>query len=196
MTAIPVLSLTQPWATLVQLRLKWIETRGWATGAPKRIAIASTAAAPGTGRVGDFWFGPSAYEPDRWVMCADQYEGTAGLPPGDIPLPLGVILCTRDLTSCALIGGPTDFRTGLFEGEAPLHGDRDVIVLHDGQQHARPPCLMLDRAGGPAVDVTDQLPFGNFTAGRYGFLLEGGEDVDPPVQFRGGVGFTRRWEAA
>jgi hypothetical protein len=43
------------------------------------------------------------------------------------------------------------------------------------------------------VDISDQRPYGDFTPGRYGWVLSDIRMVNPPVPFTGGQGFSKRW---
>lgn len=80
------ISLTQPWATLVALEAKRIETRGWSTNYRGPLAIAAAKAFPVDCR--DL----CDEEPFRSVLRA------AGL--GASYLPRGVVLCTTELVDC------------------------------------------------------------------------------------------------
>ena len=85
------------------------------------------------------------------------------------------IVATCTLVDCAPIGGPTDFSTGLVEGEPPAFADRAVVVRHP----ALGPCdesLVLDDPGKGPRDISDQLPYGNFRPGHWALFLE---DVQP-----------------
>jgi hypothetical protein len=43
----------------------------------------------------------------------------------------------------------------------------------------------MDRATVGLSEITDQLPYGDFTPGRYAWLLDDVEPVDPPIPARG-----------
>jgi hypothetical protein len=83
------LSLTQPWATLVALGAKRIETRGWKTSYRGPLAIAAAKAFPVDCR--DL----CDEEPFRSVLRAHGFGAGIG---GD--LPRGVVLCTTELIDC------------------------------------------------------------------------------------------------
>jgi hypothetical protein len=83
---VKALSLTQPWATLVALEAKRIETRGWSTSYRGPLAIAAAKAFPVDCR--DL----CDEEPFRSVLRAH------GLGASD--LPRGVVLCTTELIDC------------------------------------------------------------------------------------------------
>ncbi|HEX5591984.1 MAG TPA: ASCH domain-containing protein [Solirubrobacterales bacterium] len=92
-----VLTLTQPWATLVAIGAKRFETRSWSTGFSGTLAIH---AGKGLGPVG----GVSglrelcASEPFRSVLTEAGFAD-----PRD--LPRGVIVCTTELVGCTEVCG-------------------------------------------------------------------------------------------
>lgn len=80
------LSLTQPWATLVALEAKRIETRSWATKYRGPIAIHAAKSFPG-------WCRDLCYaSPFAEILSA------RGLDPDN--LPLGAVLCTTEIVDC------------------------------------------------------------------------------------------------
>src|SRR4051812_11429933 len=87
-----VLTLTQPWATLVAIGAKHIETRSWETLYRGPLAIH---AAKGLGPVGgkQGLMDLCRREPFRSVLLAAGYLG----PP---PLPLGAIVAVCELIDC------------------------------------------------------------------------------------------------
>ena len=191
-----VLSLWQPWASLVAFGRKRIETRSWSTSYRGPLMIHAAKRPPVSGEcpgsvivdgVGDLMY----LLPDGGWTEEDQVA--AGLEPdGDvlgIPLPLGAVVATCELVSVAPIGGPRSFSTGLFEGMPAPTAGIDVLVRHPPLGGALGgESLILDRWNGPTVDVSDQLPFGDFGEGRYGWLLEEICAVWPPVPRRGHQG--------
>jgi activating signal cointegrator 1 len=114
---LPALTLTQPWATLVALREKRIETRSWSTGYRGRIAIHA-------GK------GPATYgwqylqhlcrnvEPFRSVLAPLIQDGHVAE-----RLPLGAIVATAELVDCV----PTDVLVA--RGEVPRHTQEGVPVI-------------------------------------------------------------------
>jgi activating signal cointegrator 1 len=76
------LSLTQPWATLVALGAKRIETRSWATAYRGNLAIHASKGFPKYAK--DF-----AHEPPVSVLLCMDYE-----------YPLGAVIATCRLVSC------------------------------------------------------------------------------------------------
>lgn len=173
MEGVKALTLHQPWASLVALGHKTIETRSWATKHRGPIAIHAAASVP-------TWVRPlsiGGFEIDR-----DNPPGTdpAYLLRGPIAwpyrLPLGSVVATANLRDCITIGRCHD-------PYAPEVPDLALAVAWPG-----------DRAwhvvGDTAADVTDQLPFGDYSPGRWAWMLD---DIKPcdPVPARGRQGL---WE--
>lgn len=152
------LTLTEPWASLVALGLKSIETRGWPTYHRGRIAIHA-----GKKFTGDDleWLltTPAAFVPlNDAGLDIDQFR-----PSRSFQTTRGCVIATARLTACV------QFDLGMVER----------IGRHYG---------------------ANELLFGNFSKGRYGFVLAdvirlsepipavgslGFWDWDPPVELRG-----------
>jgi|GEM_PF-1821147 len=172
-----VLSLWQPWASLVAMGVKTIETRSWRAPQAligKRIAIHAAKTPSG----GIRWLGPYQYYVGRggaW-MC----EGSVGLNIG-LVLPLGAIVATARLAGCvpmSVFPMPNGARRWLWvpPGRADLNYSTD-----DGAEH-------FER------DCSGQLPYGDFRDGRWAWLLEDVQPLAEPVPFKGGQGLTKTWE--
>jgi hypothetical protein len=81
------LSLIQPWATLIALEAKRIETRGWSTSYRGPLAIAASKGFPRDCK--DLcWIPPFSI----WLLRENPGDPTA--------LPLGAVICTCDLVNC------------------------------------------------------------------------------------------------
>jgi hypothetical protein len=180
-TELPVLSLWQPWATLIIVGVKTIETRSWR--APKsiigqRIAIHATKKPPKEDqRVGEY--GVHQMGDDSWAM---QRINTLRY----IPLPLGAVVATVRLVATLPVVELWEIHP-LFSGGAGC-----VATTQPNAEH--PPKLMVWNDGetyGHAIE--DQRPHGDFTPGRWAWLLEDVQAVDPVVPFVGGQGFSKRW---
>lgn len=170
---LPVLSLRQPYASLVAARRKWIETRAWRDRrrqVPFRMGIAASKR---------HFTGPW---PEGLIAEVDQHlPGGLATYPDD--LPLGELVATVQVTAFAPIGGPTSFRTGIVEGEEPEWGDVPVVVAHEASELGDA-YLCIDWPGAKKSfgwglghdNITDQLPLGIFDCGRWAWLLA---DVQP-----------------
>lgn len=202
-----MLTLHQPWASLVAVGRKRIETRSWSTSYRGPLAIHAAKRPPRDGECpgrvewnqvtqdvnGAGWI---YWLPEPWT---EEEQVLAGLPPdGDLcafPLPLGAVVATCTLVDVAPIGGPTSFRTGTFEGDEGDFPDRPVVVHHPpylGVPPVHGESLVLDN--GSCTDITDQLPFGDFQPGRYAWLLENIAYIDPvPARGRQGLWESRWW---
>jgi hypothetical protein len=169
MTAIgiPVLTLHQPWATLIALGVKTIETRGQGTKVRGRIAIHAAKQSPG-----------------RWYICGNDemaawaYDGwalgrvTDGVAHMQYHMPLGAIVATANLVDSVPMLTDDDWRP------------RGGYVMLDGYGHAK---LWPD-----GVDISDQVPYGDFRPGRWAWILDDIQPLAQPVQFKGGQGWSRR----
>ena len=106
------ITLTQPWASLVALGEKKIETRSWRTYHRGRLAVSSAKAFP------------------RWAreMCLPgtpigNYLLSAGYPRLDLDLPLGVVVCTVFHEKCVR----------MTEGNSPALPERDYGHYEPGR---------------------------------------------------------------
>lgn len=144
--ALKALSLTQPWASLVAIGAKAIETRSWGTAYRGPIAIHASKGFPGEARdlVG--------VEPFRSALLYDGL-GAGKLAMIDGELPLGAIVAVADLVGCWRMGaawlaseamGLNAIGVRVGEHEAAF-GDytpgRHAWLLHDVHALERPvPC--------------------------------------------------------
>lgn len=187
-----VLSLHQPWATLVALGVKTIETRSWP--APRwlvhrfgeqRIAIHAAA----TPRALDYlcWeedhLGetPDVLVPVRHLVREIDYS-PRGLVRAVHDLPLGAIVATAVLADCIPM-----VHTG-EEGAI-----RTLDIDGDGALWVVEPARDEEGEDFDQVCVSHQAPFGDFKAGRWAWLLEDVQPLREPVPFRGGQGLTKEW---
>lgn len=163
------LTLTQPWASLVVLGEKSIETRSWKTSYRGPLAIhAAKKAAP----------------LEEWPAgAADElWRPIIGVPPPVEPddirlaLPKGYIVGTVELVSIRQVHGYTD--------QGPILGwpDREESGSSIGDL-------------GKYVNAThpweQELAFGDYSPGRYAWLLRNPEAWENPVPARGALGL---WE--
>lgn len=160
------LTLHQPWASLIAIGAKRIETRSWSTSYRGPLAIHAAAHVPAGGlgyvpgrvnaveilRAGGVLGGADMdhRRPASWMEC--KYR-----------LPLGAVVATCRLVDVV----PTDLN-------APSeHHDRwGYYVRHDG-------VLFLG---------TQEFAFGDFTRGRYAWLLADVKPLDPSVPAKGRQG--------
>jgi hypothetical protein len=151
------LTLTQPWATLVAIGAKQIETRSWRTSHRGPLAIH---AAAGVGSLG----GKRGFqdlcdtEPFRSVLAIAGIQSAADLP-------LGCVLATCTLVSVVPTRQMTNGSSCWWDGP-------------DGRRYA--------------YTLSDQeRAFGDYTAGRFAWLLADVVALSAPVPARGSLGL---WE--
>lgn len=181
------LTIRQPWASLIAHGVKTIETRSWSTEYRGPLAIhAGKSKPPFPWRAGGWVTGHSVL---RYHDRVDE-QFSLSLYGGDAQrLPLGAVVATCTLADVVPIGGPYSFRTGIAEGDEGDFPDSRVVVRRPAVGWA-PESLVIDR---PHEDITDQLPYGDFTPGRWAWLLT---DIKPcdPVPAKGRLGMWD-WEA-
>lgn len=175
------LTIRQPWASLISLGVKRIETRSWSTSFRGPLAIHAGKAKPSRDlvRMGQ-WL-------TRWDYGEGRYAMSDGLGKW-VALPLGAVVAVCDLIDVVPIVASDHYI------EAPC-------VIH---AHKRPPHF-LSCAPYPELvafrdpmqegtDVSDQLPFGDFTPGRFAWLLDNVRAV-VPVEMKGALGLRDLPEA-
>ncbi|MHB1731900.1 MAG: ASCH domain-containing protein [Ferrimicrobium acidiphilum] len=152
---IKALTLYQPWASLVALGVKTIETRSWSTEYRGRLAIYAASSIPTDVRLnvlnqrvnGHNHHYEGGYTPILNALYNGGFESTSDLPLGAI------------VASCELIDVVPITRLGNDAG----HTEYRVVdmPLFRG--------LHLLREKDEVVE--DQRPYGDFTPGRYAWLL-------------------------
>ena len=100
------------------------------------------------------------------------------------PLPLGAVACTVEVTDALPIFGDDDeLTTAWLPHLAPKRRDGGLWRWHGSDDHA--PC---PSSTWKVSDITDQLPLGDFTPGRWGWMLTDPRPCDPmPCKGRQGV---------
>lgn len=156
------LTLTQPWATLIAIGAKRIETRSWWTGYRGPLAIH---AAKGPSTIG--WM-------QLQHMCrnVEPFASTlAHLIEGEHVaerLPLGCVVAIADLVDCVRIATSWTHRTETLPHTIGRHLDDGTPVLWE---------------------LTDQeIAFGDYTPGRFAWLLDNVRALPVPVPARGAQG--------
>ena len=169
------LTLHQPWAQLIALGVKTIETRTKPTKYRGELLIHAGAAEPPSGyQYGDYevpglqMFHNGGYVP-KMVRLTDYT---------DIPLPLGAIVASCNLVDVVPIVGQDDDMPesacievsptiSLLWGSVTIVGKEDVYGPREEDTR-----LVI-------AEVTDQLPYGDLTPGRFAWLLE---DIQPTTE--------------
>ncbi len=145
------LTLTQPWATLVAIGAKRLETRSWTTTYRGPLAIHAAKTFP------------------TWA------RGLCVPGPGFARSPF------YDALRAAGVRGPVRDRRRCSTGDLPLGKIIAVCRLVDVRRITSPEALGCPL--GP-----DEFAFGDFTPGRYAWLLDQVTPLDPPVPARGAQG--------
>lgn len=179
MVDVKAITLHQPWASLIALGVKKIETRSWP--APKgligqRIAIHAGSKEP------------------RWMLpitlngygVESRPRWTLSRPDGpELPLPFRAVVATATLTDCVPMvqfhsQGPGHEPVPTYTPEGPL--TFPLLAINNDTSG-----LSIHRGGGTGIvdDMTDQLPFGDFAPGRWAWLLDDTKPVDPPIPAKG-----------
>ena len=178
-----VLTLHQPWATLIALGVKTIETRGQAFRSlvGQRIAIHAAATMGALNYLcwqedhdGET---PDVLLPVRHLLTVDQRDN--GIVRAVHGLPLGAIVATALVTESLQVRN--------------VHaGATDNFLWHSGAD------LHIERGGRVSNSkmVTDQLPYGDFRPGRFGLLLADVRSLAEPIPFKGGQGLSRSIDPA
>lgn len=180
------LSLWQPWASLIAVGAKTIETRGWSTTYRGPLLIHAAATIDGVRTLEfdyeDGWT-VGALNDTPHVFCRQRIDGemvvqryTDGDGPHPLPLGAVVAVCTlADVVPIEELGW-----TGLWVGWA-WQGANGSCERHSSSAK--------DPAGGRRVVVNaDQRPYGDFAPGRYAWLLADVRPLTPPVPAQGRQG--------
>lgn len=168
--AVKALTLHQPWASLVAVGAKTIETCSWPTSYRGRLLIHAGKQAPESGMYGD-------YEVRR--MEIDGTKGWwlfgPGLPVTGVLLPLGAVVA-----SCTLAD-----RVPIIDLANRSHDGSSHIAEYPsegGLEHQQGGLWLIGtnkRTHGHPTRIEDQHPFGDFSPGRWAWLLE---DVKPTTE--------------
>jgi activating signal cointegrator 1 len=160
------LTLWQPWASLIAVGAKTIETRGWSTSyrGPLLIHAAKFRCA----------------QPWRLAVPIAAVPAVDAL---DRPLPLGAVVAAADLVDCVPILAPLDRlpRSWMPHVAETINGE--LRVWQGSNDHA--PCPSMTWR---TTEIEDQRPFGDFTEGRYAWLLENVLPLAEPVPAKGQQG--------
>lgn len=172
------LTIRQPYATLIALGVKTIETRSWR--APQALIGQTIAIHAGKHRPKDVWCSASAdpvFPPPLarlydYGKCVDPQESNDGewwryRWDG----PLGAIVATATLADCVPMIDATDPEDYCADMEAGF-----LAVLPKGDLSA---WFYADGSDLDGRCITDQLPYGDFQPGRWAWLLT---DVKPTTE--------------
>ena len=170
------LTIRQPWASLIAVGVKTIETRSWSTRYRGPLAIHAGKATP-----------DGLWEGGDWAIAWDGSPRNAfayrHILSNRLDLPLGVVVATCTLADVVPI---EDLDAPIAEIETL---DCGVVIYRRPVEDPDQYLLHTNRFEHPPIDtdVSDQLPFGDFTPGRFAWLLT---DITPcePVPAKGRQG--------
>ncbi len=184
------LTLWQPWASLVALGVKTIETRSWSTKYRGPLAIHAGAKKPA--RIWTQYERPDLYDDIRIEPYLDIQED--GNNPGQFAYdwvgPLGAVVATSILLDVVPI----------LAGDLAERADMDDLPYPRVESHVGLGPDFLDGwldlyhpTMGSAVDpeddgrsIPDQAPYGDFMPGRFAWLLDNIIRLPEPPAARGG----------
>lgn len=203
------LTLWQPWASLIALGVKSIETRAWSTSYRGPLAIHAAATTKGFdmlpgdcegtveggwryGYIGDFQAAHCFRSSDEgtrgetYLHCLNG-PGTTSEPD---PCPLGAVVATCTLVDVVPIIAPEENPFDRY----PCVQTSLVSDWPDGWLELYHPTLgnPIDPEGS-GLSIPQQAPFGDFSPGRYAWLLADVEPLAEPVPAKGRQGL---WEWA
>ena len=189
------ITLWQPWASLVALQIKTIETRSWP--APKaligqRIAIHASKKQPGWCEIGEYGVEPWFYnvrhvedcyceEGEVTPECARRSPSRPLLSKSGAMvslLPLGAVVATATLAHCVRMVNIAYVFAQHPEVPWPnvqLNGTDTATLVHAGDDIA-------------PVRLDDQIPYGDFTHGRWAWILTDIKALPEPVPATGRQG--------
>lgn len=140
------LSLTQPWATLVAIGKKRVETRSWGTDYRGRIAIHAAKKFPVEA---------------KYIVTEQPFAAALGWNLiGNVYLPLGMILATADVLDCR----------------------RTETVIQPTL-----PTLLRSARSWSVEPGSDEYQFGDYTPGRWAWLLGNVVQLTKPVPCKGAL---------
>lgn len=185
--SVKALTLHQPWASLVAMGVKTVETRSWSTKYRGRLYIHAGTSLEGLRSLEfdyeDGWAIGSFEHDDDEAFCWQRINGEMIVQryhggEGPERLPLGAIVATCELVDVVPI---------VDREEGPVDAPTFVATF---TRPAKAAALVLVRRGQTPVwtDIEDQRPYGDFTPGRFAWLLDDIKPVDPPVPCRGWQG--------
>ncbi len=189
------LTLHQPWATLIALGVKTVETRSWATPYRGRLLIHAARGVEPTS-VGDYQVGRISGRgwPTSYTMYAPGFVSILNGGPGRSEhmhdLPLGAVVAVCTLRDVVPVVTPAQHEADALEDlRAEAWPGRSFVVdtaeSHGGSlRHLE----QFSEEGGLCTrirDLEDQRPYGDFTPGRFIWLLDDVRAVTPPVPARG-----------
>lgn len=156
------LTLYPEHALAFALGIRGIETRGWATSWRGELLIHA-----------------GARDPDSAAARRDPISQRviAALPDGD-PIPTRAVVAVARLADVVPIVEDYEDLCHTYEGPAAVEVGTLAV---GGQWLYRYPQWNIPLDEDDIIDISDQLPYGDFTPGRWAWLLNDIRPLDPPV---------------
>lgn len=163
------LSLWQPWASLIAVGAKTIETRSWGTKYRGPLAIHAAKTLEGISMVNA---GRMCREDDAAIAAALSAHGVTVW--GD--LPLGAVVAVADLVDCVPIHHEDHKLTVAWERHIAPTRDGS-LWLWEGPGDTEN--LSTGRPPWRRTNIDDQRPFGDYAPGRFGWVLDNVRVIEP-----------------
>ena len=173
-----VLTIRQPWASLIAVGAKTIETRPFSTKYRGPLAIHAGLKRPGRA------FTDSAaglITADWWVVeehgddaLLDRRAG-AGTVYDTHAMPLGAVVALCDLVDVVPIV------------DSAVDGTRTIVAIDTPTPEGNSVVRLWHDDGRACTGEDDQLPFGDFTVGRFAWILGNVRPIEP-VPMKGAQG--------
>lgn len=190
MSGVRAITIRQPWASLIAIGVKTIETRSWpapAAAIGQRLVIHAGTKRPPTQWVTADQDPPPAIDlvaMSRYWDWAESVNDHSGSGAYRWVGPLGAIVASATLADCVPMvacGEEGAIRT------LDIDDDGSLWLVEPQTDEQAEAGDELDQ-----VDVSDQLPFGRWEPGRWAWLLDDVEQCDP-IPAKGRLGLWR-WE--
>lgn len=184
------LTIRQPWASLIAIGAKTIETRPFGTAYRGPLAIHAGKARPPVIDFGEWSVPPVADLLCRWGPDLGTF------PTERHPMRLGAVVAVCDLVDVVPIVEMPVYvhprHENRRESDVPYYSLPATYVCGRGGNEGDDPALWLIENGSRYVNqrpfpIDDQLPFGDFTPGRYAWLLDNVRPIDP-IPMKGAQG--------
>lgn len=183
------LTVHQPYASLIAIGAKRIETRSWSTSYRGPLAIHAAALTP----VGDLALGDWRWQrlhPHRGCLWKVVRRLTTPKQGGTLYPAQGAVVATCRLVDVLPIYGAPD---PLPQGERCVGLDPEGDVrLWKPDEMAGYPMHVGEAAWSPEREegwtAENEAAFGDYSTGRYAFLLADVEPLDPPIPAKGRQG--------
>ena len=179
------ITLHQPWATLIALGVKTIETRSWPT--KHRGPIAIHAGKQSFNCVDNTRHPLEHMRGDYWTVGGVRWDHERLGDPTLLGIPRGAVVATANLVDCVPMvkdGSPWDDHERWLQ----------VGAISDGTPVA-PSLWERSGNGFGYVQQYVEAHYGHFEAGRWAWLLEDIEPLDEPVPATGYQGLWN-WDDA